>query len=442
MTNGLIRMKMFSSIPNPWRGLRGLPSVVWIVSATSLVNRAGMMALPFLVLYLTEHLGVPASLAGVAVSAYGIGGVITAPIAGRLCDRIGPFTIMRTSLALTGVVLLIIPLAHNFALVVALTFVWAIIADAARPATLSVLTGSVAPEQRKAAISVNRLAVNLGMSIGPAVGGFLAIVSFPLLFVVDGLTSLAAAVVLAALLWMRRDALAAEHQDALGRERVRSRANVGRSIRAGISSDGAAMAFLLSMFLVGLVFMQHEGAMPVYLVRTLHYRESFYGIQFALNTLLIVALEVPLNLAMSRWPHRRAAMLGVLLFAVGFGSLGLAHSVAAITVTTIIWTFGEMILFPVSTAYVADLAPAGRSGEYMGAYSSTFSLALIVGPWAGTVTLDRLGPNVLWSGVLLCGLLSLSVLALSRARAPQEDVGDLKLADSSWGAQRARLNRV
>ena len=79
---------MLSSIPNPWRGLRGLPSIVWIIFATSLVNRAGMMALPFLVLYLTEHLSVSATLAGLALSAYGVSGVITAPIAGRLCDSI------------------------------------------------------------------------------------------------------------------------------------------------------------------------------------------------------------------------------------------------------------------------------------------------------------------------------------------------------------------
>jgi MFS family permease len=177
--------------------------------------------------------------------------------------------------------------------------------------------------------------------------------------------------------------------------------------------DRAALSFFVAMFLIGLVFMQHQGAMPVFFVRNLHYRESFYGVQFALNTLLIVALEVPLNLAMSRWPHRRAAMLGVLLFAIGFGALVAAHSVAAITATTIVWTFGEMILFPVSAAYVADLAPPGRSGEYMGAYSSTFSLSLIVGPWAGTAALDRFGPNVLWTGVLLCGFVSWGVLARS-----------------------------
>src|SRR5215218_6360298 len=167
-----------------------------------------MMAVPFLVLYLTTYLGISAAVAGLAISAYGLGGLVTAPIAGRLADRVGPFVVLRASLALTGIVLLIIPLAKNFIVVVGLTFLWAVVADAARPATMSILTGSTTPDRRKAAIAVNRLAVNLGMSIGPAVGGFLAVVSFPLLFVVDGLTSLAAATVLTVLLSRNRHLLA------------------------------------------------------------------------------------------------------------------------------------------------------------------------------------------------------------------------------------------
>src|SRR4051812_19443566 len=151
-------------ISNPWRGLRALPRDVWIIFATSLVNRAGVMALPFLVLYLTRYLNVPATLAGLSLSIYGIGGILTAPVAGRLSDRVGPFTVMRASLLLTGVVLLVIPLAHNFAVVLALTFLWAIVAEGTRPATMSALTMAASAEQRKAAIAVNRLAVNLGMS--------------------------------------------------------------------------------------------------------------------------------------------------------------------------------------------------------------------------------------------------------------------------------------
>jgi predicted MFS family arabinose efflux permease len=404
---------------NPWRGLRALPRDAWIIAATSLVNRAGVMALPFLVLYLTRHLKVPATLAGLALSIYGIGGIVTAPFAGRLSDRVGPFTVMRASLTLTAVILFIIPLAHSVAVVFGLTFLWATVAEGNRPATMSALTASTPPEQRKAAIALNRLAVNLGMSIGPAVGGFLATASFPLLFVVDGATSLAAAFVLSLLLRRARNAdIAAPNPvDATAERRVvRSAKSVWR--------DRSAVEFLFAIFLVNLVFMQNQGALPLYVVRDLHHPESFYGMMFVVNTLLIVAIEVPLNLAMSHWPHRPALMVGIFLTAVGFGSLAFGSGTAFVIGTVVVWTFGEMILFPVATAFVADIAPPGKSGEYMGAFSSVFSSALVVGPWLGVAALDRFGPKIMWSGVLMCGLVAVGAVALTRDHAP-ELLGDV-----------------
>jgi predicted MFS family arabinose efflux permease len=412
-------------VKNPWAGLRGLPRTVWIVAATSLVNRAGMMALPFLVLYLTRHLGTSASLAGLAVSAYGLGGIVTGPISGRLCDRLGPFTVMRASLALTGVMLLVIPLAHSFSVVVLLVFMWALIADATRPATMSALSSAASPEQRKAAIALNRLGVNLGMSIGPAVGGFLALVSFPLLFVVDGLTSLAAAGVLSLLLRPEDVRLVARASHAAGGETSDVDRSTRQPVHRGVWRDRTALTFLVAMVLVGLVFTQHQGAMSVYLVRDLRYRESFFGALFAVNTLMIVALEVPLNLAMADWSHRRALILGMLLTGIGFGAMGIAKGIAPLVVTVVIWTFGEMITFPVGTAYLADLAPPGRMGEYMGAYSSTFSLAVIIGPWAGTAALDRFGGGATWAGVLACGLVAAAVTAMTHPHPAQEPALDL-----------------
>jgi predicted MFS family arabinose efflux permease len=402
-------------ITNPWRGLRALPRDVWIIFATSLVNRAGVMALPFLVLYLTRYLAVPATLAGLALSVYGVGGIVSAPFAGRLCDRVGPFTVMRASLTLTGILLLMLPLVHNFMLLMGLTFVWAIVADAARPATMSALTGATAAEQRKAAIAVNRLAVNLGMSIGPAVGGFLATVSFPLLFIVDGATSLAAALVLSLLLRSRDvESLRATSVPPRPAEASRTPAATTRSVWR----DRTAVEFLFAIFLVNLVFMQNQGALPLYVVRDLHHRESFYGMMFVVNTLLIVAIEVPLNLFMSHWPHRNALMLGIFLTALGFGALAFGSGTAFIMGTVVVWTFGEMITFPVSTAYVADIAPPGRVGEYMGAFSSVLSLALVVGPWLGVAALDRFGPTLMWAGVLVCGLVAVGAVALTREPRP------------------------
>src|SRR3954469_10713271 len=188
---------------NPWRGVRGLPAPVWIVFATTLVNRAGTMVLPFMVLYVSRELGVRAALAGLALTVYGLGGMISGPIAGRLCDRLGAFAVLRGSLIFSGAILLVFPLAGRFETFLAITLVWSLVAESVRPATLAALTVYVRPEQRKAAVAVNRLGINIGMSIGPAAGGFLATVSFPLLFLVDGVTAIAAGLVLSGLLLWR-----------------------------------------------------------------------------------------------------------------------------------------------------------------------------------------------------------------------------------------------
>jgi predicted MFS family arabinose efflux permease len=406
---------MSISIRNPYHGLRGLSGDVWIICMTTFVNRAGMMALPFLVLYLTKQIGVSPSVAGFAVSAYGLGGIVATPIAGRLADRFGPFVIMRGSLALTGLVLIVLSFVHSLAPILVLTCLWGSIAESERPATTFWLSAATSADQRRAAMALLRLAINLGMSIGPAVGGFIAVISFPLVFIADGLTSLAAATVLTVLFFIRQHAIS----NALSIVSKGSAPTAYKSSRTTsvVWSDRAARLFFTVFLLVSIVFTQHQGAMALYLVRDLHYRETFYGGLFVLNTLMVVALEVPLNIAMSQWQMRRVIALSATLIAVGFGSLAVVTMKLPIVVTVIIWTFGEMIFFPTAMGYVAELAPTGRTGEYMGAFWSTFSLAIVVGPWAGAALLERFGARATWSAMLLCGLAAAAITrALSNQR--------------------------
>lgn len=197
------------------------------------------------------------------------------------------------------------------------------------------------------------------------------------------------------------------------------RATRGFAATSIVWRDRAALALFATSLMMNVVFSQHQGAMPLYLVRDLHYRESFYGGLFVLNTLIIVLTEVPLNVSMAHWPARPALVLATVLVAVGFGALGVAHAPLPIAFTVVLWTVGEMIFFPTSTAYVAQLAPPGRTGEYMGAFASTFSLALIVGPWIGTSMLDRIGPPATRALMLVIGLFAATLPALAGAHGPR-----------------------
>jgi MFS family permease len=377
---------------NIWGSLRGLPRDLWLFSFATLINRLGTMAIPFLVLYLTRELGFSAERAGLILGIYGAGSIVAAPISGRLADRIGGLPIVRMSLIGSGLMLLAYPFARSFPSVVALTIAWSLLNESGRPAILTLVADLVPAEQRKPAYALLRLAINLGMSVGPALGGFIATQSFRMIFVANAAASLTAGLFLVLV-----PLHATAHLRAAAMERAAS------ADKTAVIADRGMMVFLVASFLVSVVFFQHEGALPLFMVQDLGLSMAFYGSLFTINTLMIVFMEVPLNAATAHWPHRRALSLGSLLFAFGSAMFGFAHGPVLIIVGIVVWTFGEMILFPQASAYVAEVAPPGRRGAYMGAYSMAFSLAFAVAPWAGTTAFARFGATTLWSLVFLVG---------------------------------------
>jgi MFS family permease len=365
-----------------------------------------MMVLPFLALYMHRTLGYSVQDAGIALTVYGAGAFVTAPFAGRVSDFVGARRVMVASLLLSGVMLFVLLLAKSFAMILVVIVVWAVISEAFRPASLANIADLVTPEQRKTAFSVNRLAINLGMSVGPALGGFLILFSYPLLFVVDGATSLLAGVVLLLVPWRP---VHHEHRVHIqsGGERLDVPPYVGP---ARILKDRRLLYFLAGIVPVVVVFFQHNGAMPLYLVNDLHLSESTYGLLFTVNTGLIILLEVPLNIAMARWPHHRALALGSFLFGLGFGAMSLVSDLVGVVLTVVVWSFGEMILLPGAANYMAEIAPTHRRGMYMGLFQMTFSFSFAISGWVGTSTLEHFGGQVLWGATFVAGCVSALLL--------------------------------
>jgi MFS family permease len=393
---------------NPWRGLGALPREVWLLCLVILVNRAGTMVLPFLTLYLTIDRHFSVTTAGLTLTIYGIGSIIVAPLAGRLSDRIGGLRIIKLSLLLSGLILFTFAFANNLVSIMMITGLWAIANEAFRPPSMSLIGEFAGSVQRKAAFSLCRLAINLGMSIGPVIGGLLALYSFKFLFYVDGATTLFAGLLVSVLPWrskMQRDRPTRE--SAVAESRGSKLPSVEPALRySSVLRNRRFIYFLVAIFPLELVFFQQMAAMPLFLVRNLHMTEAGYGMLFAVNTLIIIFLEVPLNMAMANWPHRLSLALGAFLVGAGFGALVFVNSALGVAATVVIWTFGEMIILPASAAFVSDVAPPAQSGAYMGLYTMGFSLAFALAPWLGTQTMERFGPSVLWLGAFSCGCIT------------------------------------
>ena len=179
---------------------RGLPRRAWLLFAVNLINASGGMVFFFLSLYLTREIGLTTARAGLVLSVYGVGSLAGALAGGWLSDRVGSIRAQKMSLAVCGVLLIALGQVRTVAGILPLLFSLALAAGTLYPANTTSMAKICPPELQLKGFALNRLANNLGATIGPAIGGVLAMMDYRLLFWADGLTSLAAAAVFA-LLW-------------------------------------------------------------------------------------------------------------------------------------------------------------------------------------------------------------------------------------------------
>jgi MFS family permease len=181
------------------------------------------------------------------------------------------------------------------------------------------------------------------------------------------------------------------------------------------------IAFLLTQCLVGVLFLQSHGSLPVALgARGIS--SSSYGAIIALNGLIIVVLQ-PITLGwVSRQRRTRALALGALLTGVGFGLNALPLGIAGATASVAVWTLGEIVVSPVVPAVLSDLAPTRLRARYQGMGQAMYGLCSIVGPPLGLWTLERGSPVWLWGGCFGSGVLA-AILHLGSARWLQARLG-------------------
>jgi len=368
----------------------GLPRDVWLLSAVTFVNRCGTMVVPFLVLYLTKAMGYSVAGAGRVLGLYGLGALTGSYVGGRLSDRISAQRVLLLSLSLGGAAFFVLgQLRHPLGIAVAV-FTLAVLSESFRPALATALVEASDPPTRGRSFVLNRLAINLGMSFGPTMGGFLALHNYHWLFWVDGATSLLAAAVLAKSM-----------------HGARRHAEPQPSPTLPASSpwaDGPFLALLFLMTLYGLVFFQLIGAFPLTLRDRFGLAENWIGISLAVNTLVIVLFEMVLVHSLRRRDPYRVIGLGSLLMCLGFALLPLGTGRLFVIFTVLVWTLGEMLSLALVSGVVAERAGEASQGRYMGMYAVSFSSAFVLAPLGGTWVYERFGAQTLWYG---CGVLGI-----------------------------------
>ena len=382
---------------------RGLSSEIWLLSLVSFVNRAGAMVIPFLSLYLVKDKGFSLPEVGWIMSCFGVGSLLGTWVGGKLTDKIGFYRVILISLFFGGLGFIGLQFLDSFWGLCLGIFLVIFVVDSYRPAIFVACDAYSKPDNITRGITLIRLAINLGYSIGPLVGGLIiAGIGYKWLFWIDGLTCMFAAVLLYLLL-KPKTKNDDEKKEALVKEGL------------PLYKNKLYLLLIFIMIWIGIIFVQYFSLVPLY-YKDIHFlSEDVIGTLLFLNGIIIVVFEMPLVGWMERKKISKsmATLLGTVFLALSFLVLNLSDWFGILVIGMILMTLGEMIESPFSNALALSMAPKGRKGDYMGLYSMSFSIGHIFGHNGGMNLVNNFSYATTWYlFFFILMLISLLILVL------------------------------
>ncbi|MFJ6483309.1 MFS transporter [Streptomyces sp. NPDC091682] len=360
------------------RTVAGLAPPLRTLFLTTLFFRTGTMAYPFLTPHLLGGGGLDPAGAGLVVTGFGIGALAADLAAGRLLGRLHPYALMRAGLLLGAAAVAVVPLLHGLPALAAGVLLWGFAYEIVTPAAYAATIAGSRPEQRKVAFSCYRLAINLGLSAGPLLGALLYALDPHSVFWANALCVLAAA----ALLHLRRERRPAG---------VGPYADTGSG--GGTGNDAAPhgtlrptaaertrfwTAFGLSLP-IQLAYALPSVFVAAHVIVGLGLPGYWAGVVFTVNAVGIVLFEVPVNIRTAGVGHLATLLIGYALAGAGFLLMALADTGPELVLATLLWTAGEVVVFPALLDYVSRL-PGPAPDRTMGLFSSGVNLAFIAAP--------------------------------------------------------------
>lgn len=366
---------------------KGFSREIWILAIVTFINRAGTMVLPFLSKYLREDLHYSLGDVGWIMVGFGTGSMLGSWLGGKLADKLGFYKIMIFSLFTSGLLFFGLQYVTSFWGLCLGMFAIMTVADMFRPAMFVSVGAYATPETRTRALTLVRLAVNLGFGLGPAMGGLIIMgIGYKGLFWVDGATCIVSILIF----WM------------LVKEKTKSpfidKKHPDEILTHSVLKDKPFWIFLFTSFATAMIFFQLFTTLPLY--HHDHYRLTEFqtGLFMTANGIMIFFLEMPIVSIFERKKVDKVKIIlwGALLMSLSFFVLLFDAWAGILVVSLLCITFGEMFAFPFSNAFAIGRAPKGHEGRYMALYTMSFSLAHIMSSKVGMEIIAHFGYRANW----------------------------------------------
>jgi predicted MFS family arabinose efflux permease len=379
------------------------PALRPVLAVSLFGSIAGSSAYPFMGIWAIKHLGAPQSRLAFT---YLIGAVLAGVMgyaAGHWSDRVGRRPLILAGWGFQAVVpLLLLGVGQHVVAGLALLALLPVFGSLGGAADQAMVADLVAPERHEAAYASVRVASNLGVTIGPPLGGLLLIGGHWNHLWLGTLALGAAGFAIAFRYIPRGGAYAPEGPPERGSFGV-------------IMRDSPFLLFMVASVFATMTYIATETLLPISLTTTHHLAPAAWGLLMVLNPLAVTVFQ----LRLTRWaaPIPASLKLGVAmpLMGVPFLLLNVNGSVPVIAVVIVLFVIGEMLWVPTSQAVVAALAPSDIRGAYMGAFGGTWSVGWALTPFLGLEVRSAYGDATMWMCVATVGVVA-GIIGLVAAR--------------------------
>ncbi|HEX9796885.1 MAG TPA: MFS transporter [Anaerolineales bacterium] len=375
------------------------PRNFWTLVVVTFIDRlGGALLFPFFALYITSRFGVGMTQVGILFALFSASSFVGTALGGALTDRLGRKGMLIFSLLSTSVSSVLMGLVSDLNTFFVLALLVGVFTDSGGPAFQAMVADLLPPAKRAEGYGIIRVAFNLSVTIGPAIGGFLAARSYLLIFLADAAISLLTAIVV----YLKLPETKPEAEPGTEPETIgQTFRGYGRVLR-----DRVFMMFLGASILMGLVYMNMNTTLGVYLRDTHGVPESGYGLILSLNAAMVVLFQFAITRRIQVLPPLLMMTAGTLLYAIGFGLYGAVASFSLFLLAMVVITIGEMVVAPVSQAISASLAPEAMRGRYMAVFGYSFGIPFAIGPLLAGQVMDHFDPRLLWLLAFLLGLVA------------------------------------
>ena len=374
---------------------KGLSRESWMLAIVMLLNRAGSMVLPFLSVYMTDHLRFSYEDAGFVLSFFGIGSVLGSWLGGKLTDKFGEFHIQAISLFASIPMFLLLPHFTTVSGLATIMLVHSTICELFRPANSVAVSKYAKKEDITRSFSLNRMAVNLGFSIGPALGGVLSAISYDFLFYTNALAAGVAGVVY--LLFFNK-----RHQqfktDKLTQNTPTKLIKTSESPYRNIPF----LKFCLLSLVFSICFFQLLNTLPQFYKMEVKLSQENIGYLLGWSGLIVVLLEMlVINIAERRFTIKTSMLIGTIICGISYGMIGVNYHLGMLFVSISLLSLGEILVLPYMSTITAMAASKDRQGEYMGMNGMAVAISFIISPILGTKIATIYGFSTLWIGTAM-----------------------------------------